>query len=145
MSQAKTNDTVKVHYTGKLDDGTVFDSSRDREPLTFRIGGGGVIPGFEQSVAGMTVGETKSVTIPPTAGFGKHSKDLILKAKKTDFPNDITPEVGKILQWPQGEGKVAHVQIIEVTDDTVTIDGNHPLAGKTVVFDIELLEIVEAG
>jgi peptidylprolyl isomerase len=136
---AKTGDTVKVHYTLKLADGTVYDTSVGSEPLEFTLGQGKVIPGFEQAVIGMQVGETKTFTIPADQAYGQRSNDLIFDIKRDELSPDIIPEVGMMLQTSQGI-----ITIIEVTETTVKIDANHPLAGQELTFDIELVEIGES-
>lgn len=142
MSKAKSGDTVKVHYTGKLEDGTVFDSSRDREPLEFQLGAQAVITGFDNGIKGMEVGESKSITIPPEDAYGDPRSELISTVDKKLFDQqNITPEVGKQLQIPQDDKKFLNVIITAVDEKSVTLDANHPLAGKTLVFDVELVEI----
>jgi peptidylprolyl isomerase len=141
MSQAKDKDTVKVHYTGKLEDGSVFDSSTGREPLEFTLGTGSVIPGFDQGIVGMAIGETKTITITPDDAYGPLRKELVIEVKKSDIPGEIDTSVGQRLQIPQPEGQPIPVVITEVTDETITLDANHPLAGKTLIFDVELVEI----
>ncbi len=141
MSQAKNGDEVKVHYTGKLDNGTVFDSSTERPPLEFKIGSGSVIPGFEQGVIGMETGDTKTITIPPEEAYGSRREELVIDAKNADFPEHITPSVGLRLQISQPDGNVANVMITEIKEDMVTLDANHPLAGQILTFDIELVAI----
>lgn len=141
MTQAKKGDRVKVHYTGKLDDGTVFDSSRDREPIEFTLGAGEVIPGFEAAVEGMEVGETKTTTIPAEEAYGPHRDDMILMVERSKFPPHIEPEVGQQLQLRQEDGQTLIVTVAAVTEDTVALDANHPLAGEDLTFDIELVEI----
>ena len=142
MSQAKDGDTVKVHYTGKLEDGSVFDSSKDRDPLEFKLGSQSVIVGFENGILGMEVGETKSITISPEDGYGPTRKELVSTVEKRLFDEqNLTPEVGKTLQIPQQDGRQYNVRITAVEDDSVTLDGNHPLAGKTLTFDVELVEV----
>ena len=142
MPSVKEGDTVKVHYTGKFNDGTVFDSSRDRSPLEFIVGARQMIPGFDNAVDGMKPGETKTVTVPPSEAYGKVNRKLVLTAEKKYFPDNISLEIGKQLRVPQEDGTSIVVTITEMTDDTVTVDGNHPLAGKDLTFEIELLEIV---
>jgi len=141
MSQAKDKDTVKVHYTGKLEDGSVFDSSTGREPLEFILGTGSVIPGFDQGVVGMAIGETKTITIAPDDAYGPVRKELVIEVKKSDIPGEISTSVGQMLQIPQPEGQPIPVVITEETEESVTLDANHPLAGKTLIFDVELVEI----
>lgn len=141
MAQAQTNDTVKVHYTGRLNDGTVFDSSVEREPLQFTLGEGQVIPGFENAVIGMTAGESKTVTIAADQAYGPRRDDLILAVERDQFPPDITPEVGQQLQVRQTNGDVALVTVAEVGEAAVKLDANHPLAGHDLTFEIQLVEI----
>ncbi len=142
MNQAKTGDTVKVHYTGKLEDGVVFDSSKDRPPLEFTIGGGEVIAGFENGIIGMEVGGKKTISIPPEDAYGPRREELVLYVKKTDFPDNIVPAVGQQLQVRQPNGGIIDLVVTEMNEDTVTLDANHPLAGKTLIFDVELVEII---
>lgn len=141
MSKVKSGDKIKVHYTGKLEDGTVFDSSKGRQPLEFNVGLGQVIPGFEKGVMGMEIGDSKTVVIPPEQAYGNVREELIADVNKGDFPDNIEPEIGKKLQIEQDDGSKLHVTITRVGDEKVTLDANHPLAGKTLTFDIELLEI----
>jgi len=136
---AESGDLVKVYYTGKLADGTIFDKSVEGEPLEFEIGQGQVIPGFEQAVAGMQVGEAKTITIPVDQAYGPIRDDLIVEVSRDQLPSDIVPEVGMQLTNSQNT-----VTIIEVSETMVKIDANHPLAGKDLTFDIELLEIAES-
>ena len=143
MSKAKSGDKVRIHYTGKLDDGTMFDSSEGRDPLEFDLGGGGVIPGFDTAVDGMTVGEKKSVKIESGEAYGPRHEELIQDVPKGDLPDDMDLSVGLQLQAQNPEGQVMRFTITEVTDDTITVDGNHPLAGQALNFDIELVEIVQ--
>lgn len=141
MSQAKANDKVSVHYTGKLDDGTVFDSSHDRGPLHFTIGAGQVISGFENGVIGMAEGDTRTVSIKPDDAYGEIREDLIIEINKTDIPQNINIKVGQQLQINRPEGRAIPVLVSDVSDDTITLDANHPLAGKTLTFDIEMVKI----
>lgn len=141
MSKAKDGDKVKVHYTGKFEDGAVFDSSVDRDPLEFTLGQGQVIPGFENGIKGMEIGEKKSITVSPEEGYGQRHDQNIIEVKKSVFPPDIVPEVGRQLQVQSPDGNRMNVVISDVKDETVTLDANHPLAGKTLVFDVELVEI----
>ena len=141
MSQAKEGDTVKIHYTGKLENGETFDSSKDREPLQFKMGGGQVIPGFEKGIAGMEVGESKDITIPPEEAYGAKNEELVFEIERSKLPDHITPEVGMPLQMTQENGQPVNVVITALTGETITIDANHPLADKTLHFNIDLVEI----
>lgn len=142
MTAAKSGNTVKVHYTGKLKDGTVFDSSLQRnEPLEFTLGQGNMIAGFEKAVDGMQVGDTTVADIPVTEAYGEVRDDMILEVPKKDVPENITPEVGQRLAVQQKDGQSIPVTISKVSEESITLDANHPLAGKDLVFEIELLEI----
>jgi FKBP-type peptidyl-prolyl cis-trans isomerase 2 len=140
-SEARNGDTVQVHYTGKLADGTVFDSSVGREPLEFTLGAGQMIPGFEEAVFGMKVGEKKTVTIPVDEAYGPYRDDLVVEISREKLPSDMTPEVGQQLVMRQPDGREIVVTITKVSDETVTVDANHPLAGKELTFEIELVKI----
>lgn len=142
MAQAKSGDTVRIHYTGTLADGTEFDSSREREPLEFTVGSGAVIPGFDAAVMDMTPGDAKSVTIPCAEAYGDYVDEAVAVVPRDQFPDHITPEVGMALQVPQQSGQPVVVTITEISDEAITLDGNHPLAGKDLTFQIELVEIV---
>ena len=133
---AEVGDTVKVHYTGRMTDGTVFDTSVGSEPMEVTLGEGRLIPGFEQAVTGMQVGESKTVTIPVDEAYGQRRDELIFEVERDELPEDIEPEAG--MQLPTSQGVVT---IIEVSETMVTIDANHPLAGQDLTFDIELIEI----
>lgn len=141
MSTAKVNDKVKVHYTGKLSSGEVFDSSVDREPIEFIVGGGQMIKGFDDGVLGMGLNEKKTLNIPADQAYGDSNPALIQTLDRTQLPPDLKPEVGQTLVAGSPEGQEMHVQVTEVTEATITIDANHPLAGKELIFDIELVEI----
>jgi len=141
MGHAKSGDTVKVHYTGKLEDGKVFDSSENREPLEFVIGEGNVIPGFEKGIAGMALGESKTITIPPEEAYGTRHEEFVVNVERNEFPENITPAIGLQLQMTQPNGESINVIITDLTEDTVTLDANHLLAGHTLIFDVELVEI----
>jgi peptidylprolyl isomerase len=141
MSEAKNGDTVKVHYTGTLEDGTVFDSSKERDPLQFTLGKGQLIKGFEEAVIGMSVGETKSVRIPSDEAYGSHREDLLLKFNKSDFPPDIEPKGGLVINLVSPDGRNLLATITEISGDSVTLDANHPLAGKDLTFNIDLVEV----
>jgi FKBP-type peptidyl-prolyl cis-trans isomerase 2 len=142
MSQAKMGDTVRIHFTGKFEDQTVIDSSEEQGPFEFTIGNGEVIAGLEQGVVGMVVGEKKTLTILPEEGFGQKLDELLVEITKDEFPKHIKPAVGLHLQIQQPDGQVFKVKIVDMTEDTVTLDGNHPLAGSTLIFDVEMVEIV---
>ncbi len=142
MTQAKMGDTVKVHYTGKLEDGTVFDTSTNRDPLQFTIGEGRVIPSFEQAVVGMNPGESKNTKIPADKAYGPHREELVLVIDRNQFPVDLNPEVGQRLQSRQADGRTIVVTVTDVSESSVTLDANHPLAGEDLTFDIRLLEIL---
>ncbi|PSB35662.1 FKBP-type peptidyl-prolyl cis-trans isomerase [Stenomitos frigidus] len=141
MAQVKTGDTVKVHYTGKLDDGTVFDSSAEREPLEFTLGTGSIIPGFERAVLGMSLGESKTEVIPTDDAYGPHLEEMVVVVDRQQMPAEIEPQIGQQLQLQQQDGQVLPVVITDVSDASVTLDANHPLAGEALTFDIELVEI----
>lgn len=141
MSRKATNgDTVQVHYTGKLDDGSVFDSSRGREPLEFTVGSGQVISGFDDAVTGMEQGDEKTVKIPSDEAYGGRRDELIFTIERTQLPDSIDPEVGQQLQMSQN-GQVAIVTITDVSEEGVTLDANHPLAGKDLTFELELVGV----
>ena len=145
MKQAETGNTIKVHYTGKLDDGTVFDSSREREPLEFTIGGGGLIKGFEDAVMGMAVGDTKTIRIPAAKAYGTYRDDLAMNVGKTQFPPDIEPKEGVMICLRHPDGGTIDAMITAVDEDSVTLDANHPLAGKDLTFDLEMVDISSHG
>jgi len=141
MSQVKQNDTVKVHYTGKLADGQVFDSSEGKEPIEFTLGQGQLIPGFEKGLIDMKVNEKKTVTIPKEEAYGEPRQELIQEVQKDQLPEEIKPEVGMGLVSKTPDGKEMNLVVAEVKDETIVVDGNHPLAGKDLVFDLEVVEI----
>ena len=146
MAQAKHGDTVKIHYTGKLEDGSVFDTSTDGEPLQFTIGENQVIPGFEKGVTGMGLNESKTITIPTDEAYGPHREEMVLNIPRDQFPPDIEPKVGLQLQLSQAENQETSRTMIaivtQISESNITIDANHPLAGETLIFDIQLVEIV---
>ncbi|MFC1902386.1 peptidylprolyl isomerase [Chloroflexota bacterium] len=137
----KDGNTVKVHYTGKLDDGTIFDSSVEREPLEFTIGTGQIISGFEGTVRGMQVGQVKTITIPAEEAYGPHNEDMVFVVERDKLPENLNPVVGERLEKRLENGNTAVLVVIDFSDTTITLDANHPLAGKTLTFEIELLEI----
>ena len=141
--QAKTGDTVQVDYTGTLADGTVFDSSKERGPLEFTIGSAQVIPGFNNAVIGMKVGEKKTVTIPADEAYGPHYDEMVIEVDREKLPSDVDPVVGMMLESTQKDGSKVVFVITDISDNnTVTLDANHPLAGKDLTFEIELLKIL---
>jgi peptidylprolyl isomerase len=142
MAQVQDGDTVKVHYTGKLDDGTVFDTSREREPLQFTIGKGKIIKGFEQAIIGMKPGESKTINVPMDKAYGPHREELIVVIEKKQFPAHVVAKVGQQLRIRQPGGQTILVMVTDVSELNVTLDANHPLAGKDLNFDIELIEII---
>ena len=140
---AKLGDTVKVHYTGKLEDGTVFDSSKDREPLEFTLGQKQIIPGFEEAVFGMKPGQSKTVTIPVDKAYGPPRPELIQTIDKSKLTGGEELQVGQRVRVTQPNGQPISVLVAAVTDKTVTLDVNPPLAGKTLIFEIKLVEILK--
>jgi FKBP-type peptidyl-prolyl cis-trans isomerase 2 len=142
MTQAKSGDTVKIHYKGKFDDGSVFDSSEGRDPLEFEIGSGNIITGVEEAVVGMQPEETKEAAIPPEKGYGEYRDDMVLEVEKTQFPEHIDPEPGQQLELQQPDGQKVTVTVTNVAEEKVTLDANHPLAGKDLNFEITLQEIL---
>lgn len=144
MIEVKENNTVKVHYTGKLSDGHVFDSSEGKEPLEFTIGKGQIIPGFEKGLMNMKLNEKKTITIPKEEAYGDINESLKQEVNKTELPKDMTPKVGMELVSQSTEGKERNLVVIEVKDETIVIDGNHPLAGREIIFDLEVVDIKEA-
>jgi peptidylprolyl isomerase len=140
MTQAQTGNQVKVHYTGRLDNGQVFDSSAERDPLEFTLGQGQLIPGFETAVTGMQVGDTKTVTISAEDAYGNRQEDLLFTVDREQLPEHIQPEVGQQLQVSQ-EGQTTVVTISDLTDTQLTLDANHPLAGENLTFDLEMVEV----
>jgi peptidylprolyl isomerase len=142
MSTAKPGDKVKVHYTGRLDDGSVFDSSLQREPLEFTIGQQRLIPGFEEAVAGMNPGETKSTTIPADQAYGPRRDEMVLVVERQQLPENVQPAVGQQLQIQPPDGQPIQARIVDVSPSAVTLDANHPLAGQDLTFDLQLVEIV---
>ncbi len=140
MTEAKQGDTVKVHYKGTLDDGTVFDSSYERDPLTFTLGDGQIIPGFESAVEGMQEGDAKEVTVASQDAYGDRNEENMIQVERSKLPDDVEPELGMMLQMKTQDDQVVYVTITDMDEETVTLDGNHPLAGKDLTFNIELVE-----
>lgn len=141
MQQVKNGDTVRVHYHGKLTNGTTFDSSEGRDPLEFKVGEGQVIKGFDDALVDMQVGDKKTVNIPVDQAYGQRNDDMMMEYPKSEFPADMNPEVGLQLHMSDNTGNVFPVVIAEVKEETVLLDANHPLAGEDLIFDIELVSI----
>ncbi len=142
MTQVKENNTVKVNYTGKLANGQVFDTSEGREPLEFTLGQGQLIPGFEKGVIDMKLNEKKTITISKEEAYGEVNKDLIQEVKKTELPQDMAPEVGMGLVSKSPDGREVNLMVTEVKEDSIVVDANHPLAGKELIFDLEVVDII---
>lgn len=145
MTRAKNGDTVRIHYTGKLTDGTAFDSSHDRQPLEFQLGAQQILPGLDREVAGMEVGSRATVTIPAADAYGPHDPSQVVPVERARIRDDIELTPGLQLQATANGGQTVTLTVVEVEEDQVTVDANHPLAGKDLVFDIELVEIVQAA
>jgi len=145
MEQASQGNTVRVHYTGKLADGTVFDTSEQRGPIEFTIGSGQIIPGFEEAILGMAPGDTKSANIPSDKAYGPFRDEMVQEIPRSEFPDDVEVQVGRAFQVERPDMPPMILTVIELTDDMVTVDANHPLAGKDLEFDLELVEIVAAS
>ncbi len=141
MSKVKQGDTVHVHYTGTLEDGTVFDSSDGRDPLEFTMGEGKVIPGFEKAVEGLAVGETTNAILPPEEAYGPRADELIMTVPREQLPDGMSPEVGQQLEMQTQDGQRVPVTVTSVSEDALKIDANHPLAGKALHFELELVKI----
>jgi peptidylprolyl isomerase len=143
MEQAKSGDHVKVHFTGKMENGTIFASSQGHEPLEFAIGDGTVLPGVDRAVSGMALGESKTVTLQPQEGFGEQMETLIVTVDRSHFPEGFEPKEGMELHIPQPDGSVVFFKILQIINDKVKLDANHPLAGKVLTFELVLSEICE--
>lgn len=141
MTQAKKGDTVKVHYTGTLDDGTVFDTSAEKEPLEFTLGEKQIIPGLEDGVLGMEIDESKTINIPADQAYGPHHDERVIEISRDQVPEDMTIEVGQVLELADQNGQRVMVTVHELTDEAVKLDANHPLAGQDLNFEIRLVEI----
>jgi len=142
MGKVEKGNTVRVHYTGKFENGEIFDTSVNRTPLEFIVGNGQVIKGFDEAVIGMKIGERKFVNIPFEEAYGPHIDELVFTFEKQSLPENLNPEIGQKLQLVTGDGKRVNVTIIAVSETDITLDANHPLAGKNLVFEIELVEIL---
>jgi peptidylprolyl isomerase/FKBP-type peptidyl-prolyl cis-trans isomerase SlpA len=145
VAQANEGDEVQVHYTGKLEDGTIFDSSEDGEPLSFTIGENRVIPGFEEAVTGMEPGDSKTTEVEPEQAYGEHREDMVMEMDRDQIPGEVDPEVGQQLQLRLENGQTVPVLITALGEDSVTIDANHPLAGRKLIFDIEVVDVAEGS
>lgn len=145
MTQAKTGDTVRINYVGRLTDGTQFDSSIGRDPLQVTLGAGQIIPGLENHLEGMAVGEKSTVTIPSEAAYGAHRPEAIQTVERASVPENIDLKIGTQLQAKTPEGKVIPLTVVGVDNSTVQLDANHPLAGKDLIFDVEMVDIVQAA
>ena len=141
MSKAKNGDKIRIHYTGKLEDGNVFDNSIERQPLEFIVGDGEVMTGIDKGVIGMEPGDTKTIEIPPEEAFGPKRKELVIEVPKSELPNQITPTLGQRLKMHDPDGDHIELIITDINEETITLDANHPLAGHTLFFDLELVEI----
>ncbi|HEY5673611.1 MAG TPA: peptidylprolyl isomerase [Malonomonas sp.] len=140
MSTAASGNKVKVHYTGTFDDGEVFDSSRESQPLEFEVGAGQVIPGFEQAVEGMAVGESKQIRLLEDQAYGPHNPEMVMDVAPSQFAEGLSPEVGQQFQTQTEDGTPMVLTVKAVAEDKITLDANHPMAGKPLNFDIELVE-----
>ena len=138
---AEDGDTVKVHYTGTLGDGTVFDSSRERDPLEFELGAEQVIPGFEDAVRGLEVGESVEVSLSPEEGYGHRNEELLVDVARSDLPEDLEPEVGQTLEVRTEDDEPMAAWVAEIGDEQITVDLNHPLAGRELNFEVELVDL----
>ena len=141
MAEAKQGDTVHVHYTGRLTDGTTFDSSQDRDPLEITLGQGAVIPGFEKAVEGMSVGDQKTASIPVDEAYGPRRDELVMDVPRTQLPEGLDPKPGEQLRMQSPDGQAVPVVVAGTTDEIIKIDANHPLAGKDLTFDLLLVKI----
>ncbi len=142
MVQAKHGDTVRVHYTGKLEDGTLFETSIERTPLQFTVGEGQIIPGFEKAVIGMNPSESKTTKVPVDEAYGPHLEEMVVTVDRNRLPADLKPEIDQRLQIRQADGRTTIAMVTDVSESSVTLDANHALAGKDLTFDIQLIEIV---
>lgn len=141
MTEVKTGDTVRIHYTGTLTDGSTFDSSAGRDPLEFTVGSGQIVPGLDKAIPGMAVGDKKTVSVPADEAYGQPNPEARQAVPRSEIPEDIPLDPGTQLQVQTPTGQVMPVTVVEVTDAEVTLDANHPLAGKDLTFAIELVEI----
>ncbi len=145
MTQVENGDTVRIHYSGTLDDGTKFDTSEGRDPLSFEVGSGQIISGLDKALPGMTVGETKTVNVPCDDAYGQPVPDMRQSVPREGIPDGLPLDVGTQLQMQTPEGQMVPVTIVEVTEEQITLDANHPLAGQDLTFEIELVGIDKAA
>lgn len=142
MKKAKNGDRVKVHYSGKKEDGSVFYNSKDREPIEFVIGQGNVIKGMEKGVIGMQVGDQKQIEIPPEDAFGSMEEDLVIAVSENNFPDNVKPiSMGQHFQFKSPDGNLHNATVVDIKDDSILLDANHLLAGETILIDVEVMEI----
>lgn len=141
MTTAGDGDTVTVHYTGRTEDGTVFDTSEDSEPISFEVGADEVIPGFEEAVVGLEPGESETATLPPEQAYGERSEEHVVPVPRAELPEGLDPEVGEELQLQLENGQTAAARVTDTGEETITLDLNHPLAGQELTFDVELVSI----
>lgn len=144
-ARARLGDTVRIHYTGRLEDGRVFDSSTGSDPLELVVGENLFLHGFERSIVGMMPGDTRSITLSPERAYGYYQEDRVVTVARDCFPETSPPEIGARFQLPRPDGSEIGVEVLEVSDEGVTLDTNHPLAGETLRFDIELIEVISSG
>ena len=142
MTQAKNGDSVTVKYTGRYEDGSVFDSSDEHgKPLEFVLGQGSMIPAFEKGILGMQLNETKTIEVLPQDGYGEYREDLVVNVERRHLPEEMELEAGRFIEWMQPDGQIGLAKILEVTEDTVKVDTNHPMAGRKLIFEVTLLQI----
>jgi peptidylprolyl isomerase len=145
MTEAKSGDIVRIHYTGMFADGTKFDSSKEREPLQFEVGAGNVLPGLDKQIVGMSVGDVQTIKIPAEEAFGQHDPHKIQKVPRTNVPADLDVRPGLQIQARSSGGTPMTISVVDVNSEEITVDVNHPLAGRDVVLEVELTEIVKAA
>jgi len=144
MTEIKNGDVVRIHYTGKFTDGTPFDSSDGREPLEFKMGAGQIIPGLERSIEGMDVGDKETVTVPAADAYGPRDDAQVQAIPRTAIPDGVDVDVGSRLQANTADGRTVNLTVVDLDDSSVTVDANHPLAGRDLVFDIEIIDVKAA-
>ena len=144
MTEIKNGDVVRIHYTGKFMDGTPFDSSDGREPLEFEMGAGQIIPGLERSIEGMDVGDKETVTVPAAEAYGPRDDAQVQAIPRTAIPDGVDVDVGSRLQANTADGRTVNLTVVDLDDSSITVDANHPLAGRDLVFDIEVVDVKAA-